>query len=325
MSEPKVKAVLFSKEFNIGYKPLYSLRATKLSNGKFLIESKNGDGPEEVAVGDNFLGKGVISENINGDIEFGEFTIPVGHNLIYGVTAEPKDENKTKFSLFIKGSEKKFYKQITLGDIDETSGFPWQVDQYDNLVNAGKSVKVLPQLNTKTLFIKNTLEPEVAKDMKLRNAYYANFEYIDSRDNVTHVSRGFYVSNPIRGTVGEFKEEFNGELITTAKVRANNNIFTVSVRSPNDAYESHMLYEKKRDLEKQIASFEDPVFISKNKLNMNSDDLKFLVTSLKESLKETLESIKESNKTWVKGQSFFCGQESREFFMSKEQSMSNEP
>lgn len=313
----KVRATMFSREYGIGYNPVFSLRATRLSSGRYLIESKSGNGPVELAEGEPFLNKGHITVNINGDLNVGDITIPVGHNLIYGVTAEPKDENKTKFALFTKGAAKKFYKQVELGDIDESSGLPWEVDQYGNLTNSGRSVKVLPQLNTRNLVIKGPLTQEESAELGLKDAFFANFEYKDLIDDVTHTSRGYYVRNPMKGTIGEFKEYYQGELVTTAKVRMYQNSFSISMRTPEDAYISNMEYQEKRELERQIASLNDPLFIKKNKSDIGQDSIDAIKSELSEQLAAVSLRVDESKKKWLQSMRFLAQNEGRELLVGK--------
>lgn len=311
-----VNATLFSREFDIGYKPVYSLRATALSSGRYLIESKSGHGPQEVSIGDNFLNKGIIEKNDNGDLLFGERTIPVGHNLLYGVTAESKNDEKTKFAIFQKGSEKRFYKQVTLGDVDEKTGFPWSVDQYNNLVNGNNSVKVLPQLNSRSLNVRGELDAEDSKKHNLRNAYYATFDYVDSIEGRSHTTWGFYVKSQFNKGEAEFKEIINGELVSTARVRFERGGFAISIRTPETAYRSHILYEKKRDLERQIAAFEDPIFVKKTIKGLPDDAVKQFKDELKKELSEVNSELNVLKKDWLKGQRFFIKDEGRDFLLA---------
>jgi hypothetical protein len=318
MSDYKVQASLFSREYNIGYNPAFSIRATKLSSGNYLIESKNGDGPAEISVGDKFLGKDTISVNENGDLEFDKFTIPVGHNLLYGVTAEPKDAEGNTFALFTKGNEKSYYKTVKLGEIDGKTGLPWSVDQYGNLVNAGKSVKVLPQLNTRNLLVRGKVDGQKEVELGVKDAYYATFEYVDSTSTATHSSKGYYVRNPMRGVSGEFKEEINGELITTARVRFSNKMFTISMRTPEQAYEAHTLYEEKRDIERQLASFRDPVFVRKTLIGIEAEAIEEIKAGLKETLDDIGNKIELSKQCWMKSQPFFSHNEGRDLLLGND-------
>lgn len=311
-----VQATLFSREFDIGYEPAYSLRATSLSSGKYLIESKSGHGPVEVAIGDDFQGKGKIELSANGDLVFGNRTIPVGHNLIYGVTAEPKDDDKTKFAIFTKGKNKVFYKQVQLGEIDVKTGAPWSVDQYNNLVNGDTSVKVLPQLNSRSLNVRGEVDKNEAIEKGLKNAYYASFDYVDSIEGRSHTTWGFYVRNPFNKGEAEFKEFVHGELVTTARIRHDRSGFSISMRTPDSAYQSHVLYENKRDIERQIAAFEDPFFIKKTMKGLHQDAVDNFKAELNEQLNTVNSELDVAKKDWIKGQRFFVREENREFLIS---------
>lgn len=312
-----VKATLFSREFDIGYDPVYSLRATSLSSGKYLIESKSGHGPAEVAIGDEFQGAGKIELNANGDLVFGGKTIPVGHNLVYGVTAEPKNDEKTKFAIFTKGKAKVFYKQISLGDIDEKTGIPWSVDQYNNLINGETSVKVVPQLNSRSLNVRGEVDSKEALEKGLKNAFYASFDYVDSIEGRSHTTWGFYVRNHFDKNSAEFKEVVHGELITTARVRFERNGFSVSMRTPESAYLSHVLYKSKRDLEQQLEAFSDPYFVKKTMKGLPQDVVESFKRELNEQLKDVTEKLDLSKKDWIKGQRFFVKEDHMEFLMGK--------
>tara|TARA_B100000749_G_C18444670_1_gene473716 strand:- start:286 stop:1284 length:999 start_codon:yes stop_codon:yes gene_type:complete len=316
--EYKVRATLFSKEFNIGYKPAFSLRATPLSKeGTYLIESKSGKGPEEVSVGDDFQGKGKLTKNENGDLTCGEYTIPVGHSLLYGVTAEPNDEEGNKFAIFTRGSEKKHHKNIHIGEIDRESGLAWEIDTYGNLTNGPHSVKVLPELSNRRLLIRGEVTPEDKRALGIRqdNVQYATFAYNCNAEQSSYTVKGYFFRSKFKGTVGEFKESVHGELVTTARVRQDKGKFSISVRTPESAYEAQMLNDEKWDIEKQLATINDKIARKQTLGDMSDDQIKAYKGMLTTELQSINNQLDESKRSWQGTTTFFSRKEGRDFLL----------
>ncbi len=285
----------------IGLKPIMNYEATPLSNGDYVISKPDGSAIT-VSAGDTIPSVGKVAVDANGNLSVGEFTVPTGLMLSKQYTAIPLNKEKTDYALLDKtGTIKEKY---TLGT-QTKRGALVQLDEFGNLKFGDQSVKVLPILLKINFKVLSKIEPAEAKKLGLFNASRAVFNVSDGQDLTS--SNGVFGYFIPRGKftkgkrLGEFKELYEGELVTTAEMypaNGNSNIVSFRVRTPEVAYKSKFLFQEKFDIDNILQGVNDQsklnAVIGQGNLGLDPD----LVNELATRRTAIEHELKELGKQW---------------------------
>ncbi|PTH79202.1 hypothetical protein [Aeromonas veronii] len=149
--KPKTMGKIVYTDFSIGEKPLSGWEAVPISDEKFLITRKN-KSTTVLSIGDETQA-GVVSLDSNGNIKVGEWTVPIGRNLIEGCEARAK---RGKGNYFIRMSDGSSH-TIKIGD-DLANLGKTEIDEFGNIKAGESSILVHKKQYELNLLILGTME-----------------------------------------------------------------------------------------------------------------------------------------------------------------------
>lgn len=274
MSESSVKASMVCFKYGVGAKPIMTYEATPLPDSSFIIRRSDGT-CLQLALGDTMPSVGKVGLDVNGNLTVGDYTVPVGLSLSKQFVAKPTNKEKTEFALLDQSG--KIRERYKLGE-QTKKGTLIEQDEYGNLKLGDISIKVLPVQMKISFQIQKDIPYDEASKLGLYKAQRAVFNVYSGKDLTRGTATfGYFIPKGKFSSgkrIGEFKELYEGELVTTAElypVGSNSNIASLRIRRPEVAYEAAVLFQEKIEIQNALKGLSDDSKVSRAKATAGVD------------------------------------------------------